>query len=73
MAKKKVYEYTGKGAYLAGIPARDLDEDDWDALDAEQRKLVRDNAKFADSEDTQHAAIYVAQDEPEKPATKKGG
>lgn len=32
-------KYTSKqGEYIAGIPARDLDEDDWAALTKEQRK-----------------------------------
>jgi hypothetical protein len=34
--------YLGKnGEHLGGIPARDLAEEDWAALDGDQRKLVR--------------------------------
>lgn len=33
--------YTGKdGAHHSGIPARDLTDDDWAALDAEQQAIV---------------------------------
>lgn len=76
---KKIYDYTGKGAFLPGIPARDLTDDDWDELDGDQRKLVRDNAKHGDKEATKHAAIFTAVEEPkkepapDKPATTKGG
>lgn len=35
-------KYVGKhGEYLADIPMRDLTEEDWSDLDADQRKLVR--------------------------------
>lgn len=33
-------------AYVEGIPARGLDEDEWDALTAEQRKAVRDSGLY---------------------------
>lgn len=40
-------KYVGKnGEYFAGIPMRDLTEEDWSALDAEQRKLVRSSALY---------------------------
>jgi hypothetical protein len=56
-------KYVGKqGEYLADIPMRDLTEDDWSALDADQRKLVR------------ASAIYEVQSEKaESAATKKEG
>lgn len=71
---KKLYSYNG-GGNLPGIPARDLTEDDWAELDADQKKLVRDNAKHADKDETKHAAIFTAVEEkkPEPPADTKGG
>jgi hypothetical protein len=54
------YKYISDGAYLPGIPARDLEEADWEELTAEQKKAVRDNAKL-------ESAIYE-----EAKAGKKG-
>lgn len=34
--------YIGAGAYLPGVPQRDLTEAEWAALDAETRKLALD-------------------------------
>lgn len=33
-------KYIGNGAYLMGIPARDLFDADWNALSKEQREAV---------------------------------
>ena len=55
-------KYVGRnGEYHAGIPARDLSPEDWAALDAEQRKLVR------------ASALYEVTQEPDKsdPVRKK--
>lgn len=65
----KKYDYTGKGASLPGIPARDLTDEDWEELSAEDKKLVRANAAFGDKGETKHLAIY-AEIAPEKPAKK---
>lgn len=80
MTKSPVmFKYRGEGAFLAGVPARSLTEDDWGELDGDQRKLVRDNAKFADDPETKHVAIYeeAESDKPapkaDKPAEKKEG
>jgi hypothetical protein len=55
------YKYIGDGSYLPGIPARDLDDDDWEQLTADQKKAVRDNAKHGEG-----VAIF-------EEATKKKG
>jgi hypothetical protein len=34
--------YIGEGAYWQGIPARDLTDDEWQALPADTRKLLLD-------------------------------
>lgn len=53
-------KYTSKhGEYIAGIPARDLDDDDWAALTKEQRK------------DALASGLYVKPDADEKPAAHK--
>lgn len=40
--------YTSKnGEYLAGVPARNLDEDDWSALDDEQRDAVKASGLYS--------------------------
>lgn len=40
-------KYVGKhGEYFADIPMRDLTEEDWAALDADQRKLVRSSSLY---------------------------
>ncbi len=39
---KVVAKYVGKGAYIDGIPARDMTSDEWDALSEEQRKKALD-------------------------------
>ena len=36
------YKYTGAGAYVLGIPARDLTEEEWAALTDEQRARAAD-------------------------------
>jgi hypothetical protein len=33
--------YTGAGNYLNGVPARDLTDEDWDALTPEQKAEVK--------------------------------
>jgi hypothetical protein len=56
-------KYVGKqGEYLADIPMRDLTEEDWSSLDADQRKLVRSSS------------IYEVQstEKAEAPAKKEG-
>lgn len=35
-----VYRYIGGGAYLLGVPARDLDEAEWDALGPELQAVA---------------------------------
>lgn len=39
------FKYIGDGGYLPGIPARDLTDEDLEAMTAEEKKAVRDNAK----------------------------
>jgi hypothetical protein len=39
------FKYIGDGGYLPGIPARDLTDEDLDAMTADEKKAVRDNAK----------------------------
>lgn len=38
--------YTGDGEFHSGIPARDLSRDEYDALDKEQRAVVRDSPLY---------------------------
>lgn len=53
-------KYVGKhGEYHVDIPMRDLTEEDWSALDADQRKLVR------------ASAIYEVQSDKAEPAAPK--
>lgn len=40
MADAVRFRYVGEGGFLGGVPARDLTEEDWAALDAEQREAV---------------------------------
>lgn len=35
------YEYVGEGAYVPGVPARDLTEEEWKALSADQRRAAK--------------------------------
>lgn len=45
-------KYVGKnGEHFAGIPMRDLTEEDWSALDADQRKLVRQSSLYETQSD----------------------
>lgn len=44
-----VYRYTGKDpmqAHHSGIPARDLTDEDWAGLDADQKKTVRGSSLY---------------------------
>lgn len=42
----KRYKYIGAGEFYNGIPARDLNENDWLALTDEQKKLVRQSRLY---------------------------
>jgi len=50
------FRYTGDGAFLPGIPARDLDDEDVKALSPDQRAEVEANAALAEG------AIYQKAD-----------
>ena len=39
--------------HLTGIPARDLSEDEWQSLNADQRKMVRDSGLYDVKTDAQ--------------------
>ena len=61
MAIRAIYKGDGS-EYLVGIPARNLDEDDYQALDTEQRKAVRDCSIYDCKTDKEmHAASAAAQ------------
>lgn len=46
--------YKGDGSeFYAGIPARNLDEEEYQALDVEQRKLVRESPLYDVKTDAQ--------------------
>ncbi len=67
MAIRAAYKGDG-GEYLAGIPARNLDEDDYQALDAEQRKAVRESSLYGYKTDKEmNAASTAAQAESPPP------
>lgn len=56
-------KYTSKdGAFVVGVPARDLDEDEYAALDTEQKRTVRSSGLYD-----------VKGDEPARNAPVKGG
>ncbi|HXI17968.1 MAG TPA: hypothetical protein VNM48_16520 [Chloroflexota bacterium] len=53
--------YKGDGTeYLLGVPARNLDEDDYLALDSEQRKAVRESSIYAYKTDKEMSAASTA-------------
>lgn len=41
MESKVIYRYVGRGAYVMGVPKRDLTEEEWNALDALDRKTAK--------------------------------
>jgi hypothetical protein len=60
--------YKGKhGEYHHGIPGRDIDEDEYQALDADQRKLVRESGLYDTRTDAEMSPA------PEPPAKKDDG
>jgi hypothetical protein len=52
MATRAKYKGNG-GEFLEGIPARDLDEDEYQALDADRRKMVRESKLYDTKTDAQ--------------------
>lgn len=58
MALRARFKPTPEGEFHPGIPARDLDQDDYDALDSEQRAVVRTSPLYD----------YRAERAPDKPA-----
>lgn len=38
---KVIYRYVGRGAYVMGVPTRDLTEEEWKALDAADRRTAK--------------------------------
>lgn len=40
------YIYVGEGAFLQGVPARDLTNDDWARLTDVQKQTVKDGALY---------------------------
>lgn len=63
MAVKAVYQ--GAGAYINGVPARDLTTDDWAALTDEQQAAVR----ATKSGDALVYAVFNTGDAPVLPAS----
>lgn len=65
-------KYTGKhGEYIAGIPARNLTDEDWSDLTKEQRKAAIDSGLYVkpEPEETKHEPKKPAKEEtPDKPA-----
>lgn len=41
MESKVIYRYVGRGAYVMGVPKRDLTEEEWNALDVLDRKTAK--------------------------------
>lgn len=35
-----IAKYVGRGAYVQGVPAKDLEEEEWDALSERQQSLA---------------------------------
>lgn len=46
MALRAKFQPTPEGEFHPGIPARDLDDDDYQALDNDQRALVRNSPLY---------------------------
>jgi hypothetical protein len=54
-------KYVGDGAYFQGIPARDLTDEEFAALPAEQQQILLDSGLYAPAETAEA---------PEAPATR---
>lgn len=52
MARRATFKGDGR-EFLDGIPARHLEEDDWQGLSAEQRKTVRESSLYDVKTDAQ--------------------
>ncbi len=48
--------YKGKGEYFGGIPARNLTDEEYDALTTEQKKTVRESDIYDVRSDTESRA-----------------
>lgn len=47
MADSKIkFKYIGREAFLNGIPARDLTEEDWAGLDRDQQMMVKASSLY---------------------------
>ena len=70
------YLYIGLGAFLPGVPARDLGADEWEALAEEQRALALDLDLYQpieDGADGRAEAGFLGRDAGELAATGDGG
>lgn len=54
-----MHKYTGNGAFLQGVPARDLTKQEWDALSADQRGAALS------------LGLYAAPERPKRKPVKK--
>ena len=67
-------KYKGNGAeFHEGIPARDIDDDEYQAMDADQRKMLRDSALYDTKTDAQMGSHSPASPAAAHGAASKGG
>lgn len=75
MSEKVLWFYIGKGAFIDGIPAADLTEQDWARLDVDGRMAVENRGLYrkAARPKVEEPAPAAKPAEPEKEKGKDGG
>lgn len=48
----RIFAYVGAGAFIHGVPARDLTGEEWDALDIETQRVALARSLYVLREDT---------------------
>jgi hypothetical protein len=71
MSEKILWYYIGKGAFIDGIPAADLTEQDWARLDVDGQMAVENRGLYRRAARPKVEATPAA--EPEKEKGKDGG
>lgn len=63
-----IAKYVGDGAFLHGVPARDLDESEWDALTDEERAAAVERGLYRVSGARRRSDEEPAAETPIEPA-----
>jgi len=70
MEGKDLWIYIGKGAFIDGIPARNLTQHDWDRLNEDERSAVENQGLYRRAARPKVEEVKQPEKQPEKEAGK---